>query len=192
MWADLGLAPLAFAVEQLASLSQLTAQPLAAAELSSLTADYADRGWRADDAVLRALAAAPNTPDRDAVSSAIEPMYRPWLEAGAKALQSMIGPSAHDDSYQTESARDGEGRSHPVRRRPPARRRPPNPRRLGRRWFGRQCDNQPLGPSDGHADGEACTRPRAFRSVDRRAGSPCCQRSDWNEGDDPGVAIAHG
>jgi len=32
-------------------------------------------------------------------------MYRPWLEAGAKALQAVIGPLANDDSYQAETAK---------------------------------------------------------------------------------------
>ena len=51
VWADLGLAPLAFALEQLVALAELTAQPLAYADLSSLISDYVERGWRADDAV---------------------------------------------------------------------------------------------------------------------------------------------
>lgn len=109
VWADLGLAPLAFAVEQLASLAELTAQPLAAADLQSLTTDYATRGWLADDSVLRALGTTGNTPGRAAVSAAIGPMYRPWLEAGAKALQAVVGPLTDDSSYQTESPETAKG-----------------------------------------------------------------------------------
>ena len=100
VWADLGLAPLAFAVEQLASLAEVTALPLAAEDLGSLRADYADRGWRADDAALRALAAAGSAPDRAAVSAAVDVIYRPWLKAGANALQTVIGPLANDHNYQ--------------------------------------------------------------------------------------------
>ena len=100
VWADLGQAQLAFAVEQLASLADMTEQSLAAADLESLVADYADRGWRADDAVLRALAAVEDAPDRTAVSAAVDVIYRPWLEAGATALQTVIGPLANDHSYQ--------------------------------------------------------------------------------------------
>ena len=45
VWADLDQSPLAFAVEQLALLAELTTQPLSSTDLASLTADYADRGW---------------------------------------------------------------------------------------------------------------------------------------------------
>ena len=100
VWADLDLAPLAFALEQLTLLADLTAQPLAQGDLVSLTADYVNRGWRADDAVLRALAAARSAADRAAVAAAASPMYRPWLSAGASALQATIGPMANAQSYE--------------------------------------------------------------------------------------------
>jgi len=70
VWADLDLAPLAFALEQLVLLAELTAQPLASADLAALTIDYAERGWRADDAVLRALAAVRTNVDRATSSAA--------------------------------------------------------------------------------------------------------------------------
>jgi hypothetical protein len=100
VWADLDQAPLAFALEQLVELGKLTKQPLAAGGLDSLVSDYAERGWRADDAVLRALAAAVGRADREAVSAAAVAMYKHWLEAGAKALQMAIGPLAHAHTYQ--------------------------------------------------------------------------------------------
>lgn len=100
VWADLELAPLAFALEQLVLLGELTTQPLASGDLAALTADYAERGWRADDAVLRALAAVKTNADREAVSAAIAAMYRSWLDAAAKALQAAIGPMANAHTYK--------------------------------------------------------------------------------------------
>lgn len=100
VWADLDQAPLAFALEQLVVLAGLTAQPLASADLPSLSADYAARGWRADDAVLRALAAARSPADRAAVAAAAEAMYRLWADAGAKALQSILAPVTNAHSYR--------------------------------------------------------------------------------------------
>ncbi len=100
VWAELDLSPLAFAAEQLALLAEVTARPLVATDLTSLMADYADRGWRADDALLRALAAAPSRTGRIAVSAAAAAIYRPWLEAGAKALQAAISPIANALLYQ--------------------------------------------------------------------------------------------
>ncbi|HXB64481.1 MAG TPA: BREX-1 system phosphatase PglZ type B [Solirubrobacteraceae bacterium] len=100
VWADLDRSPLAFAIEQLAHLAELAARPLSARDLVSLTADYAERGWRADDALLRALAAAKHPADRGAVSAAAAALYWPWLQAGAAALQAVIGPMAEDHAYR--------------------------------------------------------------------------------------------
>ncbi len=100
VWADLELAPLAFALEQLVLLAELTTQPLASGDLAVLTADYAAWGWRADDAALRALAAVKTNADREAVSAAIAALYRSWLDAAAKALQAAIGPMANARTYE--------------------------------------------------------------------------------------------
>ncbi len=100
VWAKLDRAPLAFAVEQLAVLAELTAQPLADTDLKSLTADYAERGWRADDAAVRALALTPQDQDRAAVAAAVSSMYRWWLDAAAKALLVAIGPMANSQTYK--------------------------------------------------------------------------------------------
>jgi hypothetical protein len=100
VWADLDRAPLAFALEQLVALAEVTEQPIASADLDSITTDYSARGWRADDAVLRAIAAAQTTADREAVSVAVAAMYRHWIEDGAKALQQVIGPLANAHTYE--------------------------------------------------------------------------------------------
>jgi hypothetical protein len=98
-WANLGLAPLAFAIEQLALLGERTSgEPTG--DLNGLRRDYAERGWQADDAAVRALAAAPASTDRDAVGAAVTAIYRPWLDAGASALQAAIGPMANAGTYQ--------------------------------------------------------------------------------------------
>ncbi len=100
VWADLDMAPLAFAVEQLARLAELTTTPLAAANVASLVADYGDHGWQADDALVRAIAAARTPGDRAAVSAAAGAIYRPWLEGNAKALQAAIAPIAASHTYE--------------------------------------------------------------------------------------------
>jgi hypothetical protein len=103
VWAKLDTAPLAFSLEQLARLAQLTGQPLAETDLISLTADYAERGWRADDAALRALALAPQGSDRDAVAAAVSAMYRWWLDAGGRVLLAAVGPMANSHTYEPGS-----------------------------------------------------------------------------------------
>ena len=100
VWADLDKAPLTFALEQLVALGELSQQSLVTDDLDSLVTDYAERGWRADDAVVRALAAAIGGADREAVSMAAAAMYRQWLDARAKALQTAVGPLANAHTYQ--------------------------------------------------------------------------------------------
>jgi len=100
VWADLEQAPLAFALEQLVALGEITTQPLANSGLASLVDDYVVRGWQADDATVRALAAVASMPDREAVAAAAAALYRQWLEAGAKALQEAIGPLANAHTYE--------------------------------------------------------------------------------------------
>lgn len=100
VWADLDQAPLAFALEQLVLLADLTTHPLPDTSLADLVEAYGDRGWRADDAVLRALAAIQTTPDQDAVFAAVVALYRAWLDAGARALQAAVGPMANAKTYE--------------------------------------------------------------------------------------------
>ena len=100
VWADLGLSPLAFAVEQLALLAERTALGSETGDLSALANAYAERGWKTDDAALRALGATPKRADREAVSAAVNVMYRPWLDAEASALQGAIGPMANAGTYR--------------------------------------------------------------------------------------------
>jgi hypothetical protein len=100
VWADLDQAALAFALEQLVTLASVTAQPLDDPDLVSLVDDYTGSGWRADDAVVRALAAVRSPADRDAVSAACAALYRQWLDEGARALQKAIGPMANAHTYK--------------------------------------------------------------------------------------------
>jgi hypothetical protein len=100
VWADLEHAPLAFGVEQLVAVADVTQQPLVSNGLTELIEDYVERGWKADDAVLRALSAVEAGPDRQAVGVAAMALYRSWIEEGAKALQSIIGPMANAGTYE--------------------------------------------------------------------------------------------
>jgi hypothetical protein len=101
VWADLGMAPLAFAVEQLAALAEVTARPLASTDLSALAADYTVRGWTADDAFVRAFAAVRGSEDRTAVTVAAETIYRPWAAAAATSMQTHIGHQIGTGTYQS-------------------------------------------------------------------------------------------
>lgn len=99
VWASLGMAPLAFAVEQLGLLAERTAVESTGSGLDELTMDYVERGWRADDAALRALAAASTARDRAAVAEAVTAMYRPWLDEGATRYQAAIAGVGRPKTY---------------------------------------------------------------------------------------------
>ncbi|HEX9735648.1 MAG TPA: hypothetical protein VGG06_27120 [Thermoanaerobaculia bacterium] len=55
VWAEIGQAPLANALEHLATLARATASPLTGASADAMAEAYAASGWRADAAVLHAL-----------------------------------------------------------------------------------------------------------------------------------------
>ena len=93
VWARLGRAPLASAIEPLAALARRTRRVLPAGSVAEIVTAYADDGWTADDAVMRALAAVDSPPDVEAVGVAIAAVYREWLEVGACRLQEAIGPT---------------------------------------------------------------------------------------------------
>ncbi|MGI9189311.1 MAG: BREX-1 system phosphatase PglZ type B [Longimicrobiaceae bacterium] len=99
VWATLGRAPLVFALEQLGRLADLTTGgPHGGVE--DLASVYAEQGWKADDALLAALGAAEDPEDRRAVSAAATALYRPWVEAHARALQEAVGPLANAGTYR--------------------------------------------------------------------------------------------
>lgn len=99
VWAMVDRAPLAFALEHLLKVADVTQQPIPAGTVDEISADYTGRAWVADDAVLRAVESVTAKSDRAAVLSAIEVMYRSWLDAGAKVLQAAIGPLANSSQY---------------------------------------------------------------------------------------------
>ncbi|MGC8635289.1 MAG: BREX-1 system phosphatase PglZ type B [Candidatus Limnocylindrales bacterium] len=100
VWASLGEAPLAAASAHLATLAAITRTLPAAGSVADLAKAYAEDGWRADDAVMRALAAVTSKADRDAVSGVVRAVYVPWLDEAVRRFQAAVGPTAVD--YRVE------------------------------------------------------------------------------------------
>jgi hypothetical protein len=98
VWARLDKAPLVFSLEQLDRLAQLTAAG-PSGSVKQLVAAYVYNGWQADAAFLASLRAVADTGSRDAVAAAALAVYRPWLDAHARALQEAIGPLTNTDTY---------------------------------------------------------------------------------------------
>lgn len=95
VWAELGEAPLAMALKHLAVMAEVTKAALVAGTVADLQAGYAHSGWRADDAMLAALAYVDKPPDVEAVTAAIRATYLPWLEESARYLQQQVDGSSY-------------------------------------------------------------------------------------------------
>ncbi len=89
-WAKFGWAPLAQAIEHLAVAAEATARPLTGPDVEAIANVYVQDGWRADAAVLDALACVERAEDVTAVSQAIRAIYQPWLADGAAQFQNVV------------------------------------------------------------------------------------------------------
>ena len=90
VWAELGYAPLAYALEHLAIIAGNTKSSLAAGSVDDLAAGYLSHGWQVDDGVIRALAEVNSSSDFEAVTTAIRSVYLPWVEESARHLQKLV------------------------------------------------------------------------------------------------------
>ncbi|MFP4183467.1 MAG: BREX-1 system phosphatase PglZ type B [Halorhodospira sp.] len=89
VWAELGQAPLACALEPLVTLAEITVKPLPAGSIDDMKSAYVAYGWKADDAVMKALADLHTQQDLEAVTVAIRTLYLPWCEDAARRLQKL-------------------------------------------------------------------------------------------------------
>ena len=90
VWAELGEAPLAQALEHLSVLAETTKHGLTAGTAADLAAEYSSNGWKADDAVIRALSLVEKPADLEAISTAVCSVYKPWAEESARHLQKVV------------------------------------------------------------------------------------------------------
>ncbi len=90
VWARLKLTPLANAMLHLATLAEMTQNPLTGATTADMVKVYTESGWQADAAVLDALDAVSHLQDREAVCAAIAPVYTPWLRDAAELFQDRV------------------------------------------------------------------------------------------------------
>ncbi|MCB0150583.1 MAG: BREX-1 system phosphatase PglZ type B [Caldilinea sp.] len=95
VWAVLCEAPLASALEHLAVTAEVTQNALAAGSTQEVAAAYVTSGWRADDALLRALAAVSLPDDVAVVTVALRVVYLPWAEQAARYLQQQVARTTY-------------------------------------------------------------------------------------------------
>ena len=101
VWAELDRCPLAVALEPLSVLAQEAQSPCGGSDLETIVADYAERGWRCDQAALRALSSEAGPADCDAIRNVVRCLYEPWLDTSARRFQQLA------ESKLNDIARDG-------------------------------------------------------------------------------------
>ncbi len=104
VWSQLGESPLALALEHLAKLAQTCNVLPEAGNVERLLKAYGTDGWKMDLAGLKALGEVNDHRDMEAIASALDVIYKPWLAAGANALQNAIGPEANSGTYKAGDA----------------------------------------------------------------------------------------
>ncbi|ASR55532.1 BREX-1 system phosphatase PglZ type B [Cellulomonas sp. PSBB021] len=104
VWHRLGRAPLLDALGALAQVARTTAEPLPHGAVAAWAQWYSEGAFRADDAALRALAAASSGADRDAVVRALGAVYDPWVDLVAGRFQEAALSSGYDGSVGVEAA----------------------------------------------------------------------------------------
>ena len=95
VWAELGEAPLVCALDHLRILAEITEHSAAAGNIDDLVANYQVSGWRADDAVLGALSQIGKRADLEAIQTAIQAIYLPWIESNTQHLQQIVDQSGY-------------------------------------------------------------------------------------------------
>jgi hypothetical protein len=103
VWATLGRSPLVEALRYLMTLVQETERVFGGTSVAEIRSAYTEWGWRADAAVLDALAAVDRAEDVAAVKAVITALYRPWLENAATTLQKAVFAGPFAQTYAVTS-----------------------------------------------------------------------------------------
>lgn len=103
VWARLGQSPLALALEHLSALAGSTERVLPTGTTSEIAAAYAEWGWRVDAAAIDALATVEHAQDVGAVKTAVNALYRPWLEGAATVFQAAVVSGDSPQAYSCEA-----------------------------------------------------------------------------------------
>jgi len=109
VWARLGMCPLANALGHLAVMAKRTAATLGGDSADAMAKLYAEGGYLADDAAMRALACVKTAEDAAAVQPAVRCVYLPWLEDTARHFQECLAAKALPTVAQQEGVEAAAG-----------------------------------------------------------------------------------
>lgn len=95
VWPQLGQSPLALACAELAEVARICEQSLGVASIEDMVAIYKTSGWQADWAALQAIKSVTKGGPLEAVQVALQAIYLPWMEEGARKMQTLITQQAY-------------------------------------------------------------------------------------------------
>ncbi|MGA1825912.1 MAG: BREX-1 system phosphatase PglZ type B [bacterium] len=90
VWAQMGLSPLALALEYLAVVAEETSQSIGGNSTEEMAALYLKRGYKVDMAAMLALSSIRSSEDYKAIEAALRSIYLPWLDDTARHFQNLI------------------------------------------------------------------------------------------------------
>jgi hypothetical protein len=94
VWAELGQAPLANALQYLVSMAANSTEAYASASIEELKSYYTSTGYTIDQCMRKALAAVKTEKDKTVVKSVIRLFYQPWLESITTKFQKQVEADA--------------------------------------------------------------------------------------------------
>jgi hypothetical protein len=109
VWARLGKCVLANALGHLTVLAKRTTHILGGDSIDAMAKLYAEGGYLADDAALRALACVETDEDAKAVEAAVRCVYLPWLDDSARHFQECLEAKALPTVAQQEGVEAAAG-----------------------------------------------------------------------------------
>ena len=94
VWAELGQAPLAMALPHLLSMAKICIGVYPSSSIKEMQLYYESTGFKADQAMRRALAAVRTEKDKSVVTKVIQVIYQPWLQSSAQKFQALVEKDA--------------------------------------------------------------------------------------------------
>ncbi|MCK9311558.1 MAG: BREX-1 system phosphatase PglZ type B [Bacteroidales bacterium] len=101
VWYELGQSPLVDALQYLCQMAVITTEPFPHATIDELRDYYTSKGYLADQAMRKSLAAVKSEKDKTLIKSLIKTIYEPWLESITKKFQSLVEKDASIFTSQT-------------------------------------------------------------------------------------------
>lgn len=107
VWAELGEASLAKALEWISEIASKTASVIVG-DFDEIASAQDAWGWLVDNAAISALSSVKKQDDIDAVFSAIRSVYLPWIDVNARNFQKLVKENGYPLTFKAPNYEQGE------------------------------------------------------------------------------------